>query len=134
MNDPWGNLRRLTPARIALGRAGGSLPTRALLDFRFAHARAVDAVHWPFDPSAVAALQLSTQATDRTTYLQRPDLGRVLSEDANRNCISNIRPGGLEIPAAGEKISYLLAESRRRQLSGVQLKDEMVESKRGLLQ
>lgn len=246
VESPWQSLRRFTRARIALGRAGHSLPTAAHLDFQLAHAQARDAVHLAFDATGVAAaieaqglttLQLHSAAADRASYLQRPDLGRQLDEasrqtlrvrrgerpagerfdlafvvadglsalavhahaaallaaisvrlrtdtapwciapvavvaqgrvavgddvgegldarcvvvligerpglsspdslgvyltwspragltDAARNCISNVRPAGLAIDAAAAKLHYLLAEARRRQLSGVALKDE----------
>lgn len=87
--DPWRALRDLTSARIALGRAGTSLPTHAQLDFQYAHAQARDAVHLPFDGQALATqlaargrecLSLHSAAADRHTYLQRPDLGRRLDD------------------------------------------------------
>lgn len=43
--------------------------------------------------------------------------------DASRNCISNIRPGGLTIKDASGKVLWLLQESYRLGLSGVNLKD-----------
>ena len=49
---------------------------------------------------------------------------RVGLTDASRNCISNVRPAGLAYEDAAFKLHYLLTQSRQRQLSGVELKDE----------
>lgn len=85
--DAWSALRRLTPARIALGRAGTALPTTEVLAFGLAHARARDAVLRPLDVDALVAalasdgrttLRAASAAPDRATYLVRPDLGRRL--------------------------------------------------------
>jgi ethanolamine ammonia-lyase small subunit len=236
-------LRALTPARVALGRTGVSLPTRALLDFQLSHAQARDAVHARLEAAALAAalsqitsspvLRLHSAAPDRATYLQRPDLGRQLDDpsrsllqqhgdlvespktfdlalivadglsalaverhappllqallqllsgwnlapiaiveqgrvaigdeiasilraqisviligerpglsspdslgayitydprpgrsDAERNCISNIRAEGLGYTQAATQMAFYLSEARRRQLTGIALKDE----------
>ncbi len=254
INNPWRQLREFTDARIGLGRAGVSLPTSEMLAFQLSHAQARDAVHFPLDtkmlcddlcewPSWVAQkkpLLLHSQALDRLTYLQRPDLGRALNvasrtqliqlmaseniepqndlaivivdglsslavqknavpflkslvpllrpesdyclpplciveqgrvaigddigellnaravmvligerpglsspdslglyftwspktglNDASRNCISNIRPAGLAYDEAAKRAFYLLQESRRLKLSGVNLKDRTNDS------
>ncbi len=47
------------------------------------------------------------------------------SNDAMRNCISNIRPGGLSADFAAAKALWLLAEARKLGATGVALKDEM---------
>jgi ethanolamine ammonia-lyase small subunit len=89
--DAWQTLTRMTPARIALGRAGSSLPTAEVLRFSLAHAQARDAVHAPFDAegltreieaSGCATLLVSSAASSRAIYLRRPDLGRRLSADS----------------------------------------------------
>jgi ethanolamine ammonia-lyase small subunit len=73
-------LRDFTAARVALGRTGNSVPTRGILNFNLAHARARDAVHLPLDVAGFDATVLDTRARDRTEYLRRPDLGRQLDE------------------------------------------------------
>jgi ethanolamine ammonia-lyase small subunit len=44
--------------------------------------------------------------------------------DAERNCISNIRAEGLNYAQAAAQLSYYLTEARRRQLTGIALKEE----------
>lgn len=239
--DAWKRLREATPARIALGRSGGSIPTDEWLEFKAAHAAARDAVHNAFDAEGLAAetsalhvetVVIDSAAQDRFVYLQRPELGRRLgpasrerleslanheappdlaivvsdglsalaahrqttavlasllpllasdlwrlspvviarfgrvalqdevgqllgaqfalmligerpglgspdslgaylvfeprvgNTDANRNCVSNIRPEGLPPTAAAATLHFLLTEARRRRISGTQLKDE----------
>ncbi|NER63625.1 ethanolamine ammonia-lyase subunit EutC [Pseudomonas sp. MAFF212427] len=107
-DNPWLDLRRLTPARIALGRTGTSLPTRAQLDFQSAHAQARDAVHLAFDPAGLReqlsergrdSLLLHSAASDRHSYLQRPDLGRRLHEDSAQQLREHAQanPGGVDL-------------------------------------
>lgn len=236
--NPWSALRRFTPARIGLGRAGISLTTEKALEFQLAHARARTAVHTALDRPALAGrlggafpgvVMLESRAPDRAAYLQRPDWGRRLApeaaarltpgacdlavvicdglsalavaenagpfldafldraareswrlaplsivaegrvaigdeigaalgarmvlmligerpglsaadslglylthdpkpgrNDADRNCISNIRPGGLTYTEAAYRAHYLTAEALRRGISGVALKDDTV--------
>jgi ethanolamine ammonia-lyase small subunit len=86
--DTLAGLRERTPARVALGHSGAGLPTAALLDFQLDHSRARDAVHKALDVQRLAAelapaapIQVHSQAADRATYLQRPDLGRKLAAE-----------------------------------------------------
>ncbi|ASP37530.1 ethanolamine ammonia-lyase [Bacterioplanes sanyensis] len=100
VDNPWRRLRQFTAARIGLGRSGVSLPTHEMLAFQLAHAQARDAVHTPLDFAALSQqlerlseqhavlnreppLLLHSEAVNRMTYLQRPDLGRRL-DDASR--------------------------------------------------
>lgn len=241
ISNPWEHLKHFTDARIALGRVGSSLPTQRHLEFQSAHASARDAVKLPLNWLSIQTelvqmgldwLQVHSQASDRLTYLQRPDLGRlllpedeealkqyrnnvdknpditlvvadglssqaiqenaigVLNEliptlkatysiapiilaeqarvalgdeigqalnsqmvimligerpglsaansmgiyltykptrsclDSERNCLSNIRSGGMSYPTTVEKICYLLDKAFRQQMTGVGLKEE----------
>jgi ethanolamine ammonia-lyase small subunit len=121
---PWISLREFTPARIALGRAGGSLPTQALLEFRLAHARARDALLRSLDEEKLAAeleevtggkiIRASSAARNFDEYLLRPDLGRKLSDESRRQLESENRsPVDLAIIVT-EGLSTLGVETHAR--------------------
>jgi ethanolamine ammonia-lyase small subunit len=84
------------------------MPTRAQLDFQYAHAQARDAVHLPFDHVALSAqlgergresILLHSAAIDRNSYLQRPDLGRKLSAGSAQALreYASANPGGVDL-------------------------------------
>ncbi|HVX95275.1 MAG TPA: ethanolamine ammonia-lyase subunit EutC [Polyangia bacterium] len=74
-----------TPARVVVGRAGTRYRTNTMLRFRADHAAAKDAVMSEVDSALLAKLglfEVSSRAPDKAIFLQRPDLGRTLSEEA----------------------------------------------------
>lgn len=96
IENPWALLKDYTDARIGLGRSGVSIPTFHSLAFQLAHAQAQDAVHLPLDVENIveqlfindinketSPILLHSQAINRTTYLQRPDLGRRLDKNSS---------------------------------------------------
>ncbi|MDO6564985.1 ethanolamine ammonia-lyase subunit EutC [Amphritea sp. 1_MG-2023] len=56
-------------------------------------------------------------------YTYQPRVGLT---DAQRNCISNVRPAGMSITMATDKLIWLIDESMRLKCSGVTLKDQSV--------
>ena len=54
-------------------------------------------------------------------FTYAPRIGR---NDAERNCVSNIREGGLAPRDAALKLHWLLNQARKLGVSGVALKDE----------
>jgi ethanolamine ammonia-lyase small subunit len=85
-----------------------------------------DAIGEAMQAEAVAVLigerpGLSTADSLGIYLTWQPRIGRT---DAERNCISNIRPDGLPVAAAADKLLWLIAAMRRLRLTGVALKDE----------
>lgn len=99
-------LRALTPARVGLGRTGVSQRVREQLEFQRAHALARDAVHARLEAGTLAealreisgseVVRLHSQAADRPTYLQRPDLGRRLDE-SSRSILEGVAHGPCDL-------------------------------------
>ncbi|MGY4303019.1 ethanolamine ammonia-lyase small subunit [Bradyrhizobium sp. USDA 4369] len=88
-DDAFAMLRRMTRARVALGRCGDGLPTQARLEFQMAHALARDAVWGKVNFDGIAGalaprevIKVASAAPDRASYLRRPDLGRRLATGA----------------------------------------------------
>lgn len=126
--DDWPALRRHTPARLALGRAGSSLPTSEVLAFQFAHALARDAVWTPLDVPALRTaleaegwpvVEVRSDAEDRHAYLARPDWGRRLHADSQATLVADrpfdvvfVASDGLSSTAVQRQVTPLLRALR----------------------
>lgn len=104
LRDPHspGVLRQLiasTPARIAVGRVGVRYTTATLLRFRTDHAAAKEAVLSEVKPELLARLgfvEVRSRASDKRHFLQRPDAGRALSDEA-RQTVQGKLPRGAQL-------------------------------------
>ena len=89
-------MRKSTPARILLGRAGARPRTSSYLRFQADHAAAVDAVFMDVSEDVLAAnglLALQTVVRDKDEYLMKPELGKKLSEEARRTISEKVEKG-----------------------------------------
>lgn len=91
--DPEGlaRIKKTTPARVGIWRAGTRFKVDPWLRFRADLAAAKDAVIQEVDPEIIEKLGLFTVQTvvkDKDEYLTRPDLGRKLSEEAKEKILA----------------------------------------------
>jgi len=110
VSDPLSSLKEFTAARIAIGRAGTSIPIKESLQFKLAHAHARDAVYSTLDADRLSddlkmfnlpVLHLYSRALGRHKYLKRPDLGRQLEEASEEQ---------LKQYASGYDIAIIIAD------------------------
>ncbi len=109
-----------TTARIGVGRAGPRYRTASLLLFQGDHAVTQDALYRDVDQKLLDEFGLFTVETKVTggkqEYLLRPDLGRLLNDDAkriiNENCQKNVN---IQV-VVGDGLSSQAVESNLRQM------------------
>ncbi len=86
------DLKRKTPARIGLGRAGARYKTQTMLRMRADHAAAQDSVFSLVDeefPKKLGCVPVQTLCASKDEYLTRPDKGRRFDE-VNQKIIREI--------------------------------------------
>ncbi len=109
-----------TPARIGVGRAGPRYNTASLLLFQGDHAVTQDALYRDVDQKLLDQFNLFTVQTKITggkqEYLLRPDLGRLLNDDAkriiNEKCQKNVN---IQL-CVGDGLSAAAIEANLRQI------------------
>lgn len=127
IHDSWQHLKQFTNARIAIGRAGGSLSSAEQLKLFQAHAMARDAVHAEMHSDQLRhdvsfwqqdIINLKTTAADREQFLLRPDWGKKLKAESAKKLrkllgnydISLIVGDGLSAKAVNSHFAPLLKE------------------------
>ena len=99
-NSDFDAMRKSTPARLGLGRAGPRYTTASMLALRADHARAVDAVttevarDWP---RRNGLLEVHSQALTREDYIRYPERGRRLI-DADAKRVAHFKPRQFRSP------------------------------------
>lgn len=120
--DPQG-LRALmasTTARIGVGRAGPRYSTASLLLFQGDHAITQDALYRDVDQKLLDEFNLFTVQTkvtgEKQEYLLRPDLGRLLNDDAKRTINEKCQKSPNIQLVVGDGLSAAAIEANLRQI------------------
>jgi len=121
-------VQRTTPARIFTGRAGVGYRTSTQLELRRDHAAALDAVHTVLNlehdlgqefVDEWKLFKVSSEATSKSQYLMRPDLGRRLNNESRSEVLRRCPAGvdfqvvigdGLSAAAVVEQVPRLLPD------------------------
>lgn len=83
--EAYAELKRNAPCRLGIGKAGARYKTDPNLQFRAAHSAAQDAVFSDVDQNFIDQMgffTVQTKCTSKDIYLTRPDLGKILDDDA----------------------------------------------------
>jgi ethanolamine ammonia-lyase small subunit len=110
-----------TPARVGVGRTGTRYKTNTMLRFRADHAAAKDAVISDVDPALLAELglfELTSRAPDKAIFLQRPDLGRALSDEARVELSKRIGRAPTLVVIYGDGLSATAINQHLREFHG----------------
>jgi ethanolamine ammonia-lyase small subunit len=119
-------IRARTPARVLADRSGAAYRTGTQLQLRHAHAAARDAVRTELNLEADLGVEfvqhwklfaVASMATSKDEYLQRPDLGRRLNDNARRELAAHspveadlqiVIGDGLSVTAVASQVPPLL--------------------------
>jgi len=113
-----------TPARIVVGRSGPRYRTNTMLRFRADHAAAKDAVLSEVDPALLERLgmfELHSRAPDKPTFLQRPDLGRALSDSSREELARRIGRAPTLVVIYGDGLSAAAINQHLAEFNGALL-------------
>src|SRR4029078_10886816 len=109
------------PARVPVGRVGPRYHTNTMLRFRADHAAAKDAVLSEVDPELIARLgmfEVSSRAPDKATFLQRPDLGRTLSDEGRAELAKRIGRAPTLVIIYGDGLSAAALDAHLAEFHG----------------
>lgn len=119
--DPSGvrALMASTSARIGVGRAGPRYRTASLLLFQGDHAVTQDALYRDVDQRLLDEFNLftvQTKVSNKQEYLLRPDLGRLLNDEAKRTLNEKCQKNVNVQVVVGDGLSAAAVEANLRQM------------------
>ena len=112
--EAYRKIKKFTPARLGLWRAGDRYKTQSVLRFRADHAAAQDAVFSYVSDDFIKEMgfiPVQTKATTKDEYLTRPDFGRVFPEDQQAIIKEKCKPNAKVQIVVGDGLSSSAIEA-----------------------